>query len=67
MLLYHKGDKKIRYRTKHYKHLEDKMQKLTDKEFYKEKIINMVGQIENLDYLEFIYNMMIAFKEKWGI
>lgn len=34
---------------------------------YKKKIIEMVKHIENLDYLEFIYNMMIAFKKKWGI
>lgn len=35
--------------------------------WYRKKIIEMVGKIENLDYLEFIYNMMTAFKEKWGI
>lgn len=35
--------------------------------WYREKIVEMVGQIENLNYLEFIYNMMISFKEKWGI
>lgn len=34
---------------------------------YKKKIIDMIGQTENSDYLEFIYNMMIAFKKKWGI
>lgn len=34
---------------------------------YKNKIIEMVKHIENLDYLEFIYNMMISFKKKWGI
>lgn len=35
--------------------------------WYREKIVEMVEKIENLDYLEFIYNMMMAFKEKWGI
>lgn len=35
--------------------------------WYREKIIKMINNIENLDYLEFIYNMMISFKEKWGI
>lgn len=35
--------------------------------WYREKIVEMVGEIDNLDYLEFIYNMMMAFKEKWGI
>lgn len=34
---------------------------------YREKIIEMIKSIECLDYLEFIYNMMMAFKEKWGI
>ena len=39
----------------------------TKKATYREKIIEMVKHIECLDYLEFIYNMMMAFKEKWGI
>lgn len=34
---------------------------------YKQKIIEMVSQTENADYLEFIYNMMMAFRKKWGI
>lgn len=34
---------------------------------YKEKIIDMICGTENSDYLEFIYNMMVAFREKWGI
>lgn len=33
----------------------------------KNEIIKMIEHIENLDYLEFIYNMMISFKKKWGI
>lgn len=35
--------------------------------YYRDKIIDMVGQIENLDYLEFIYNMIVSFQKKWGI
>lgn len=34
---------------------------------YKQKIVEMVSQTENVDYLEFIYNMMISFRKKWGI
>ncbi len=34
---------------------------------HRREIIDIVMRIENLDYLEFIYNMMVAFKEKWGI
>ena len=37
------------------------------KDWYREKIVEMIKHIECLDYLEFIYNMMMAFKEKWGI
>ena len=33
----------------------------------KKKIIEMIENTENLDYLEFIYNMMRSFKKKWGI
>ncbi len=35
--------------------------------WYREKNISIMGEIENLDYLEFIYNMLTAFKRKWGI
>lgn len=35
--------------------------------WYRENIIYMIEKIDNIDYLEFIYNMMMAFKEKWGI
>jgi len=34
---------------------------------YKEKIIDIINQTEYLDYLEFIYNMLMAFKKKWGV
>ena len=34
---------------------------------FREKIIHRVSEIENVDLLEFICNMLDAFKEKWGI
>ena len=34
---------------------------------YKEKIIEMVKEIENVRYLKFIYDLLISFKKKWGI
>lgn len=40
---------------------------LREKEWYREKIVEIIENTENEDYLEFIYNMMISFKEKWGI
>lgn len=38
-----------------------------EKEEYKEKIIEMVKEIENVRYLKFIYDLFISFKKKWGI
>ena len=38
-----------------------------EKEEYKEKIIEMVKEIENVRYLKFIYGLLISFKKKWGI
>lgn len=38
-----------------------------DKEQYKEKIIEMVGKIENTEFLGFLYQMLQSFKKKWGI
>lgn len=40
---------------------------MKEKEFYKEQIIEMVQKISNARYLEFIYNLLISFKKKWGI
>lgn len=40
---------------------------MKEKEFYKEQIINVVKEIENSKYLEFIYDMLLSFKKKWGI
>lgn len=34
---------------------------------FRERIIHRVSGIENVDLLEFISNMLDAFKEKWGI
>lgn len=31
------------------------------------KIIHRVNDIDNMDFLEFISNMLDAFKEKWGV
>lgn len=33
----------------------------------REKIIHRINDIENIDFLEFINNMLDAFKRKWGI
>lgn len=33
----------------------------------REKIIRRVNDIDNMDFLEFIDNMLDAFKEKWRI
>lgn len=34
---------------------------------YRQMIIEMVRTIDNTDLLEFVYNMLVAFREKWGI
>lgn len=34
---------------------------------YRKKIIQRINGIDNMDFLEFISNMLDAFKEKWGI
>lgn len=40
---------------------------MSEKEYYREQIIEMVKVIQNERYLAFIYDMMISFKKKWGI
>lgn len=40
---------------------------LREKNYYKEKIIELVEKIENPEFLEFLYQMLLSFKEKWGI
>ena len=34
---------------------------------YREEIMQRINGIDNIDLLEFINNMLDAFKEKWGI
>lgn len=34
---------------------------------HRKKIICRINDIDNMDFLEFINNMLDAFKEKWGI
>lgn len=34
---------------------------------YRQQIIQLLDKIENTEYLEFIYNLLQAFKKKWGI
>ena len=36
-------------------------------EAQREKIIRRINDIDNMDFLEFINNMLDAFKRKWGI
>lgn len=38
-----------------------------EKEEYREKIIEMVKEIENEIYIKFIYDLLISFNKKWGI
>ena len=33
---------------------------------FREKITHRVAEIENVDLLEFVSNMLDAFREKWG-
>lgn len=40
---------------------------MREKDAYKQKIIEMVQKIENVNYLAFLYDMMMSFKKKWGI
>lgn len=40
---------------------------LREKEYYKEKIVEMVREIENQEFLEFLCQMLQSFKKKWGI
>lgn len=36
-------------------------------EEYRHRIIDMIEKIENETYLKFIYDLLFAFKKKWGI
>ncbi len=38
-----------------------------EKDYYKEKIIEMVEKINNQEFLKFLYEMLLSFQKKWGI
>lgn len=40
---------------------------MSEKDFYKTRIVEMVQEMDNLRYLEFLYELLISFKKKWGI
>lgn len=37
------------------------------KQDYRDRIIGMVVNIKNPDFLEFLYHLLHSFKKKWGI
>lgn len=40
---------------------------MEENNYYKEKITELVEKIENPEFLGFLYQMLLSFKEKWGI
>lgn len=40
---------------------------MTKEEFYKERIVEMLKEVENIKYLEFLYEMILSFKNKWSV
>lgn len=40
---------------------------LEKENYYRDKIIELVKKIENPEFLGFLYQMLLSFKEKWGI
>ena len=34
---------------------------------YREKIIHRINDIDNVNFLKFIYKLLDAFKRKWGV
>lgn len=40
---------------------------MSEKDGYKKQITELVEKIENTEFLEFLYQMLLSFKEKWGI
>lgn len=36
-------------------------------ECYRKQIIEIIEEIDNLNLLEFIYNLLVSFEKKWGI
>jgi len=44
-----------------------KNENCNEKDYYKQKIIEMVEKINNQKFLKFLYEMLISFQKKWGI
>lgn len=40
---------------------------MSEKDEYKKQINELLKKIENPEFLEFLYQMLLSFKEKWGI
>lgn len=38
----------------------------SEKEYYRQKIIEMINKIDNLGTLEYLYTFIKLFLEKWG-
>lgn len=34
---------------------------------YKKKIIELVNSIDNKEFIQFLYNLIISLKKKWGV
>lgn len=34
---------------------------------YKKKVIEMIQKIESEKFMKFLYNVIVSFKEQWGI
>ncbi len=43
------------------------MKEQEKKDFYKQKIIELVEKINNQEFLKFLYEMLLSFQKKWGI
>lgn len=35
--------------------------------WYREKIVEIINETEDLKYLEFIHKLLLSFKKKWGV
>nr|DAG69088.1 MAG TPA: hypothetical protein [Caudoviricetes sp.] len=38
-----------------------------NEEYYKRKIVEIVSNIEDKNFLKFLHSMLISFQKKWGI
>lgn len=36
-------------------------------EDYRNALFDIINKIEDIKFLEFLYNMLLSFKKKWGI